>query len=164
MSPTNVQDDAVVHFFYTLSDADGNVIDSNRSDEAMPYLHGAGNIVPGLEKQMTGHAVGDSFNAVVSAEEGYGVRDQELVAVPRDQFPPDADLQVGMQIMAEDTDGHVVPLWIAALEDGIVVVDPNHPLADVELHFAIEITEIRNATSEELAHGHPHGPGGAHAH
>lgn len=164
MNPQIVQDDAVVLFFYTLTDSAGNEIDTNRGGEALPYLHGAGNIVPGLERQMTGKKVGDSFDAIVPADEGYGVRDQDVVSVSRAQFPPGAELTVGMQVMAEDEQGNVVPLWIAGLEGDSVIIDPNHPLADTELHFAVEIAGIRQATAEELAHGHPHGPDGEHAH
>ncbi len=148
----------VVFFHYTLSDESGEIIDSSEGAEPLPYLHGAGNIVPGLERQMVGKQVGDRFKAVVPAEEGYGVPEGPgPQAIPRDAFPEDAELEEGMPFTAEDEDGNELPLWIVSVEDDAVIVDQNHPLAGVELHFDIHITDMRDATPEEIEHGHPHG-------
>jgi FKBP-type peptidyl-prolyl cis-trans isomerase SlyD len=159
-----VADGMVVSVHYTLKTEEGEVIDSSDGDEPLMYLHGAGNIVPGLEKQLAGHVVGDRVKAVVEPEDGYGEHTgDEPQMVPRESFPEDADLYEGMEVMAQGPEGEMFPMWIVGLTDDHVLVDENHPLAGVTLHFDVEVTEIRAATQEELAHGHPHGPG-AHAH
>ena len=160
MSDDIVTTGKVVLFHYTLRDEDGDEIDSSEGAEPLPYLHGAGNIVPGLERQMTGRKVGDSFQAVVPPEEGYGRREGQPQQVPRAAFPDDAEIEEGMQFMAQSEDGEMIPLWVAAIEEDFVFVDPNHPLAGVTLHFAVEIVGIRDATDEERGHGHPHGADG----
>jgi FKBP-type peptidyl-prolyl cis-trans isomerase SlyD len=152
----------IVTFHYTLTDSEGTVLDRS-GDEAMPYLHGASNIVPGLERQMEGRSVGDKFRAVVPPEEGYGVREGIAQPVPRSAFPDDAEIEVGMQVVAEGPGGEVVPLWVVNTTPNEVELDPNHPLAGETLIFEVEVTEIRAATEEEIEHGHPHGPN-AHVH
>lgn len=161
-----VTDGNVVLFHYTLTDDDGNVLDTSRErGEPLPYLHGAHNIVPGLEKQMTGKAVGDAFKADVAPEEGYGVHNGlDPQAVPRGEFPPEVPLQAGVQLMAQGPDGRAMPIWIQSVTDEHVFIDMNHPLAGKTLHFDVEITGIRDATEEEKAHGHPHGPDGNAGH
>lgn len=157
-NPLKIEAGKVVFFHYTLTDESGTVIDSSEGSEAMPYLHGSDNIVPGLERRMQGRAVGDRFKAIVPPEEGYGVQEGPgPQAVSRDIFPEDAELEEGMQFSAEDDDGETFPLWIVSIEGDTVVVDANHPLAGVTLHFDVEIVDIRDATEEEVAHGHPHG-------
>ena len=153
---------ALIH--YTLRDPAGEVLDSSKEGPPLAYLHGASNLVPGLEKEMTGREVGSSFEVKVSAAEGYGERDKATFEVPRAQFPPDADLQPGMDFVMEDAQGQYTPLWVAKVTTETVTVDPNHPLSGMDLHFAIEVVEIRDATAEELDHGHPHGPDGHHHH
>ncbi len=159
MSDTTIQAGKVVFFHYTLTDEAGETIDSSRGGNPMPYLHGAQNIVPGLEKQLEGLALGATLKAVVKPEEGYGVRQGEPMPVPRSQFPEGADLQAGMQFFGEDPEGRKFPLWLAKVEEEQVWVDLNHPLAGMTLHFDVEITSIRDASDEEKAHGHPHLPG-----
>lgn len=159
-----VADDLVVLFKYTLSDSDGNELDTS-GDDAMPYLHGAENIVPGLEREMTGKKVGDAFEVVVAPEDGYGeYQDGAMQRVERNAFPEGVDIQVGMPFMLEAPDGALVTIWITDVDDESVAFDTNHPLAGEELHFAIEITRIRKATDDELDHGHPHGPDGNEGH
>lgn len=149
----------VVSFNYTLRDDRGEVLDQSEQGP-LSYLHGAGNIVPGLEKQMQGHNVGDSFEAVVPPEEGYGHRNPETRrTLPRGTFG-ELEIRPGMQLATQTPDGQTVPFWILAVDAEQVEVDFGHPLAGVELHFAIEVTEVRDATEQEKAHGHPHGPGG----
>ncbi len=158
MSTTPITQGKVVFFHYTLTDADGEVIDSSEGMEPMPYLHGAENIVPGLERQMEGRTVGDRFTAVVPPEEGYGEPEGPgPQAIPRDAFPEDADLEEGMQFAAADEEGNEMPLWVVSIEDDVVIVDQNHPLAGVTLHFQVEIVDMRDATEVEIEHGHPHG-------
>jgi FKBP-type peptidyl-prolyl cis-trans isomerase SlyD len=159
---STIADGKVVLFHYTLKNDAGETLDSSAGGEPMPYLHGASNIVPGLERQMSGKKAGDKFEAVVPPEEGYGVREGDAQPVPRSAFPPNVDIQAGMQFMATDDDGNQIPVWIAKVSDESVWVDPNHPLADVTLHFDVEVTGVRDATDEEKEHGHPHMPGHHH--
>lgn len=164
-TPTTVADKTVVTFHYTLRDADGEVLDSSEGEEPLIYLHGADNIVPGLERQLVGKKVGDKLTAVVSAQEGYGEHDgEEPQKVPLSDFPEDAEIEEGMEIVAEDDDDELHPLWVVEVGDDYVLLDHNHPLAGVELHFDVEITAIRAATKEELEHGHPHGADGHEDH
>jgi len=164
MSDT-VADGLVVLFHYTLTDGEGEVIDTSRDrGEPMPYLHGAGNIVPGLERQMVGKKVGDRFTAAVPPAEGYGVATGARQQVPRDAFPADAPLHMGMQFASRDDKGQLVPLWIADIQGDTVTITMDHPLSGVTLNFDVEITRIRKPTDDELAHGHPHGPEGTEGH
>jgi FKBP-type peptidyl-prolyl cis-trans isomerase SlyD len=153
----------VVFMHYTLRDGAGNQIDSSRGGQPMPYLHGAHGIVPGLERQLEGHLLGDRFHAVVPPEEGYGVRIAEPMPVPRQQLPDDVDLAPGMQFMGESEDGHKFPIWVARIDGDTIWMDLEHPLVDVTLHFDIEIVSMRDATAEEMAHGHVHVPGMHHS-
>lgn len=157
-----IASNAAVAFHYTLTDDAGQVIDSSAGREPLSYLHGQGQIVPGLEKQMEGRVAGDKFNADVAAAEGYGEFQQELVqAVPREAFQGVADIQPGMQFQGHGPQG-VFNVTVTKVEDGTVHIDGNHPLAGKTLHFAIEVTDVRAASEEELAHGHVHGAGGHH--
>lgn len=159
-----VAPELVVSFHYVLRNNEGEVLDSSPKGEPMIYLHGAENIVPGLEKALLDKKVGDKLDVKVAAADGYGERVEGNAAVPRSEFPDDIELEVGMSIMAEGPDGDAFPLWVVAVSDDEVTVDPNHPLAGVDLNFEVEIAAIRAATAEEMEHGHPHGPGGHHHH
>jgi FKBP-type peptidyl-prolyl cis-trans isomerase SlyD len=155
----------VVSFHYTLSNAKGAQLESSDGGEPMMYLHGGDNIVPGLERQMEGKVAGDKFEAKIAPEEGYGVRDERAAqAVPRNSFPGDIEIEVGAQFTAEAPDGSVMPVWVTAVDKDTVHIDRNHPLAGETLNFKIEVIDVRDATKEEVAHGHPHGPGGHHHH
>lgn len=157
----SIADGKVVEFHYTLTDGDGNVIDSSSGRDPLAYLHGASNIVPGLERQMADKAVGDKFMAVVPPAEGYGERHEGAgQTVPRTAFPDDLDVQVGMTFMARADNGQQVQVWVSGVQGDQVLIDLNHPLAGATLHFDVEVVTIRDATDEEKAHGHPHGPGG----
>lgn len=152
----------VASFHYTLTDDAGSVIDSSRGREPLVYLHGVGNIVPGLEKAMVGRSAGDSFDVVVSPEEGYGLPNEMLVqTVPRAAFQGVDQLEVGMQFTAQTGQG-ALSVVVAKIEGDDVTVDGNHPLAGKNLNFAIEVTEVREASVEEVLHGHVHGAGGHH--
>ena len=147
---------AIIH--YTLTNDQGEVLDSSDGGDPLPYLHGANNIVPGLEKELAGLKIGDSKNIDVAPEEGYGVVNPAMIqSVPREQFPPDADVEPGVQFMMQSQDGQSMPIWVTKVEDGMVTIDANHPLAGETLHFAIEVAGIRAATSCETGCGHPHG-------
>ncbi|HZR34251.1 MAG TPA: peptidylprolyl isomerase [Nevskia sp.] len=157
-----IADRTVASFNYTLTNDAGEVLDSSEGREPLSYLHGKGNIVPGLEKEMTGKKVGDKFNVKVKPEEGYGVHNPALVqVVPREAFRGIDKLEPGMQFRAESDRGPMMVV-ITAVEGDKVTVDGNHPLAGANLNFAIEVTEVREASVEEVLHGHVHGPGGHH--
>ena len=152
----------VVTMHYTLSDDNGAVIDSSVSGEPMSYLHGHGNIISGLESAIEGNEAGFKSRVTVAPEEGYGDRNPEAVfEAPREQFPEDMDLTSGTQVYAEGPEGPV-SFTIVGTTDSGVTLDANHPLAGRTLHFDVEITEVREATDEELAHGHVHHEGHHH--
>ena len=154
--------DSVAAFHYTLTDDGNQVIDSSAGRDPLTYLHGSGQIVPGLEKQMEGRSVGDKFSADVAPEEGYGVHHPELMQeVPRSAFQGVEDIQPGMQFQGRGPQGEI-NVTVTRVEGDKVFIDDNHPLAGKTLHFAIEITDVRAASAEELAHGHVHGAGGHH--
>ncbi len=157
-----IADHTVVSFHYTLTDDQGTVIDSSAGREPLTYLHGVGQIVPGLEKEMVGRAVGDQFKVDVAPEEGYGVRHAELEQqVPREAFQGVEDIQPGMQFQGRGPQG-VINVTVTRIEDGVVHIDGNHPLAGQTLHFDVQVTDVREATAEEQQHGHVHGPDGHH--
>ena len=158
-----IKENSVVTMHYKLCDADGVELDSSKGQEPLVYLHGANNIIVGLEEQLVGKKVGESIKAVVSPEKGYGMPvDALLQEVPLESFGDEKDkVEVGMRFQA-DTEQGPVPVVVTAINDGKVTVDGNHPLAGKELHFECSISEIRKATAEEIEHGHAHGPGGHH--
>ncbi len=149
--------DRVVRFEYVLKLDDGEVIDSSEGQEPLTYLHGHGNIIPGLERQMEGMEVGEERDITVEPEEGYGpyIEGHDLV-VPLDEFPPNIKPEVGLGLLVETPDGRQVPYFVTEVSDTFVRLDPNHPLAGQRLHFKVKVVEVREATEEELAHGHAH--------
>jgi len=158
-----IADNRVVAMNYTLSDSEGTVIDQSDQGSPLLYLHGHQNIVPGLERELTGMKAGESKLVVVSPEEGYGTREEEMVLkVPLSELPSDLKPEVGMTIGMETEQGHTVPVRIAQVAADHVQLDANHELAGITLHFDISIEEVRDASEEELTHGHVHGPGGHH--
>jgi FKBP-type peptidyl-prolyl cis-trans isomerase SlyD len=161
MSESLIADGQVVIMQYTLRADDGTVLDESTPDDPMAYLHGAENIVPGLEKALEGKAVGFKGKITVSPEDGYGEREEdEPDAIPRAAFPPDMEIEPGMTFMAEGPNNEHAPIWVLAVEGDKVIVDSQHPLAGKTLHFDVEVIGIRPATRDELAHGHPHGADG----
>jgi len=148
----------VASIHYTLTDNNGKVLDSSAGREPLYYIQGVGNLIPGMEEGLEGKKQGDKVNLKVSPEKGYGVKSDELVQkVPRSAFG-DQKIEKGMQFQTNQ--GGVVTVTNVGLSE--ITVDGNHPLAGVELNFAVEVLSIREATEEELAHGHVHGPGGHH--
>lgn len=159
----SIEKNSAVSIEYTLRSDDGEVIDSSVGDDPLTYLHGHGQIVAGLEREISGKKVGDSFKVKVSPAEGYGEIDpKKSMKVPRKELPKSMDPEVGMQLSAESKDGDVVPVWVTAVDADTVTLDGNHPLAGQNLNFEITIKDVRPATQEELEHGHVHGPGGHH--
>jgi len=147
----------VVSMHYTLTDKDGNLLDSSDGAEPLAFLHGAGNIIPGLEQALTGKVEGDQVAVAIAPAEAYGEIVPELVqAVPREAFQGDDNIEPGMAFQAQGQDGRTQRVVVTEVSDDTVTVDGNHPLAGVELHFDVEIVQVREATEEELAHGHVH--------
>ncbi len=148
-----VYENKVVSIHYTLKNDAGEVIDSSAGRASLSYLHGLGNIIPGLEKALEGKTNGD---VSIAPEEAYGERNEALIqAVPRSAFEGVEEIEPGMHFQAQTPAGGQI-LTIVEVQDDQVVVDGNHPLAGETLHFSVEIAEVREATEEELAHGHAH--------
>lgn len=150
----------VVSFHYTLKNSKGEEMESSRENEPMKYLHGANNIIIGLEKAMQGRAVGDTFSVTVEPEDAYGLRNEKNVQrIPLKRLKGIGRVQAGQILNLKTKQG---PVQVTVLKVGRfnVDVDGNHPLAGVQLTFDVEITDIREATEEETTHGHAHGPGG----
>ncbi len=157
-----IADKHVVTLNYTLTDNDGEIIDQAQ-DGSFVYLHGAQNIIPGLENALTGKAVGDQLKVKVPPEEAYGVRDENRVEeVPRDMFPDDSEVAPGMVFHAQGPNGETITVTVLQVNEQTVKIDSNHALAGVELNFDVEVMGIREAEDVEVEHGHVHGPGGHH--
>ena len=148
---------------YTLTNDAGDVIDSSAGGAPLVYLQGAGNIIPGLEKALEGKAVGDELDVTVEPEDAYGEYSAELVStLNKSMFEGVDQLEVGMQFHASAPDGQMQIVTIRDLDGDDVTVDGNHPLAGQRLNFQVKIINIRDASQEEIAHGHVHGEGGHH--
>lgn len=146
----------VVSMHYTLTDDSGAVLDSSAGGEPLAYLHGHGNIIPGLEKALEGAATGHKARVTVAPADAYGEHDPKAVfEAPRAHFPPDMELKPGVRVTADSKNGPVT-LMIVAVNKENCTLDSNHPLAGKTLHFDVEVTKIRPATQEEIAHGHAH--------
>lgn len=155
---STVQENSVVSIHYQLSDGDGRVIENSRDgDQPMSYLHGQGNIIPGLEQALTGREVGESLKVSVPPAEAYGeVREDLVQNVPREAFGEVEPIEPGMAFQARSPDGRETRVVVKEIADDQVIVDANHQLAGVTLNFDVEVVEVRDATEEELAHGHAH--------
>ncbi|RIK17165.1 MAG: peptidylprolyl isomerase [Anaerolineae bacterium] len=153
-----VADGLVVSLAYTLRLDDGEEIDSAASDDPLVYLHGAGNIIPGLEDALSGMKIGDVRSVSVSPVDAYGDIDEDAFElVPYDAFPADVDLEEGMGLsMVDNNTGQQMDAYISELRDDGALLDLNHPLAGETLHFTVEIVGLRRATTDEIAHGHAH--------
>jgi FKBP-type peptidyl-prolyl cis-trans isomerase SlyD len=160
-----IQKDTVVGIHYTLRGSDSEILDSSDGGEPLLYLHGHGQIIPGLESELSGKAVGDKFNVVVGAKDGYGEYDDTLIMrLERKQFPKTADLEVGDMFEASIGDNGPMMIRITEIDGTTITVDGNHPLAGQELNFDVEVMTIRAATESELEHGHAHDGDGHHHH
>jgi len=161
-----ITENKVVLIHYTLKDNSGETLDTSEGREPLAFIQGIGNIITGLEEQLEGKTVGDKVKATVIPEKGYGIRSEENVhIVPLSSFQADGEekLVEGMQVRVETNDG-VSIADVAKIDGEDVTLDMNHPLAGETLHFDVEIVDIREATKQELEHGHAHGPGGHHHH
>jgi FKBP-type peptidyl-prolyl cis-trans isomerase SlyD len=157
-----VADNMAVSIHYTLTNDDGEVLDSSIGDEALVYLHGKGNIISGLEKALHGKVAGDKFNVRIAPEDAYGELMEEMIQViSRDMFEGIDNIEVGMQFHADVSSGSGV-VTVVNIEDDDITIDGNHPLAGHALTFDVEVIDVRAATEEEAAHGHIHGAGCHH--
>lgn len=152
----------VASIHYTLKDKNGVLIDTSEGQAPLTYIHGVGNLIPGMEKGLEGKTAGDKLTLVIDPQDGYGDKDDALVAVvPLAHFPDREHVKPGVQFVAQSSQG-ARQATVVNVEGENVTVDFNHPLAGVELHFAVEVLDVRDATPEELAHGHIHGDGCCH--
>lgn len=153
----------VVAFHYTLTDDSGETIDSSDGRDPLYYLHGHRNIIGGLEDALAGKETGDKLSVSVPPEKAYGVYDEkDKLQAHKDQFQGIDDLKVGMEIQTKTQQGQVKIYRIEKIFGDTVFMDGNHALAGMTLNFDVEIMEVREASAEELQHGHVHGPGGHH--
>lgn len=153
----------VVSIDYTLTDANGQVLDTSEGGSPLAYLHGNGQLIRGLEKELEGKAKGDAFKVTVPAPEAYGLRDDaKVITVPKSRIQG-VDIKVGTQLQAEGGHGAQI-VTVVAIDGDNVILDANHPLAGQNLTFDVAVRDVREATEDELSHGHAHGPGGHHHH
>ncbi len=154
--PRAVADDVVVSIDYTLT-VDGQVVDTTEGDEPLSFLQGHQNIIPGLERELVGMKIGDSKQVIVSPSEAYGEVDPDnIIDVPRSEFPDDIPLERGTELEVKNSDGEVLSATINDINPNSVKLDFNHPLAGKELTFDVTIIDLRQATEEEISHGHAH--------
>lgn len=154
---------SVVTINYTLTDEEGKVLDTSTDRGPLSYIQGMGNIIPGLESSLDGRSTGDKFKVSVDPADAYGERDEKhVVKVARGRFEGVDTLEVGMQFRAEGGSGGSQIVTVTAIGDDTVTIDANHPLAGKTLNFDVEVIKVREATQEEISHGHVHGEGGEH--
>lgn len=152
---TKIADNTVVSIEYTLKDDEGEVLDTSAGAEPLSYLHGHGQIIPGLERELAGRSVGDELSLHISAEDAYGPHDPErVVEVERNNF--EFDVKEGDYVQAQRPDGSVIPFLVTKAGETTVVLDGNHPLAGKALNFDVKVVAVREATEEERRHGHAH--------
>ncbi|MFW2439351.1 MAG: FKBP-type peptidyl-prolyl cis-trans isomerase [Arenicellales bacterium] len=152
-----IGDKSVVSIHYKLADDEGNVLDSSEGAEPLTYLHGSGNIIPGLEKALAGKVEGDTDQVKVEPAEGYGEIMSELIqVVEKAAFQGVESVEPGMSFEAQAADGSLQHIVVKSVEGEEITIDANHPLAGVTLNFDIEIVSVREATEEEIDHGHVH--------
>lgn len=152
--------DAVAIIDYTLKDDDNNLLDQS-SDGSFAYLHNGQNIIPGLENALLEKQAGDELSVSIDSAKAYGERDLALIQrIPRENFPEDVEIEAGMQFHGQSADGQMSVITVTEIDGDTVVADGNHPLAGKTLHFDVKVIEVREASQEELDHGHVHGPGG----
>jgi FKBP-type peptidyl-prolyl cis-trans isomerase SlyD len=155
-----IEKNKVISLAMTVTDSDGDVVDEATNDEPFLYLHGFGNLFPKLEESLEGKSVSEKLTLTVTPDDGYGERDEELMNIlPLSQFEGVDELEVGMMFHAE-TDRGPMTLMVVDFDDEEVTVDGNHPLAGRTLTFVLEVIGIRDASEDEIEHGHPHYPGG----
>jgi len=158
-----ITQDSVVSIHYTLTNDAGETIDSSAGGDPLTYLQGNGNLISGLENALAGKQPGDKLQVKIAPADGYGEYNKALVqSVPRRQFKGIKDVRVGMQFQVQGEGGHPRSVTVTNIMGDMVTIDGNHALAGQNLNFDVEVSDVREATAEELSHGHVHGPGGHH--
>lgn len=157
----HITDKTAVQIHYTLTNGSGEELDSSRGEEPLTYLHGAGNIIPGLEAALVGKQVGDTFTVTIAPEQAYGAIDESMVQQVSKKMFDDIDIEIGMQFHADVSHGSGI-ITITEINGDDVTVDGNHPLAGEALTFDVEVIDVRPASDDEMAHGHIHGSGCHH--
>jgi len=153
----NISDNRVVSIHYSLTSETGEVIDSSEGKDPLVYLHGSGSLISGLERELTGRAIGEKFQVTIQPEDGYGHIDRELIeTVDRSILAGIDEIQVGMQLESTTPEGHVVFVIVQAVGETTVTLDANPPLAGQVLNFDVLVDAVREAAEEEIQHGHPH--------
>jgi len=155
-----IDDKKVIGMHYTLTNSDGEQLDSSAGKDPLYYLHGFGNIIPGLEEALLGKEKGDKISVSIPPEKGYGIRDEKnMLQVKKDQFEGVEEIKIGMEVQTQGQNG--MQLYVVSKVFGdTVILDGNHPLSGETLNFDVEVMEIREPSKEEMEHGHVHGPGG----
>jgi FKBP-type peptidyl-prolyl cis-trans isomerase SlyD len=152
-----IGDNVVVSMHYTLTNSAGELLDSSEGADPLSYLHGAGNIIAGLENALSGKLTGDALQVQIAPADAYGeIREEMIQVVPRSAFQGIEEIEPGMAFQARGPDGASQQIVVRSVDGDQVTVDGNHPLAGVELHFDVQIVDVREATEEEIAHGHVH--------
>jgi len=158
-----IGENSVVSLHYTLRNDSDEILDSSEGQPPLVYLHGANNIIPGLETELQGKTSGAKFNATVPPEEAYGEISQELIqVVDKSMFQGVGPVEPGMSFIAQGENGVRQQIRVVAVEDNDVTVDANHPMAGMTLHFEVEVVDVREATPQEIEHGHVHAHGADH--
>lgn len=158
-----IEQNKVVTMNFTLKDDEGNVLDSTEKGGPFSYISGTNMVLPKLEEALNGMLIGSKKNLKLEAKDGYGnYNDDAIQVVGKENFPEDIVLEIGMEYMANSPDGVKMPFTISNVDGEEITIDFNHPLAGKNLNFDIELLNVRDATAEELSHGHVHGAGGHH--
>ena len=161
----SLADDHVGILHYTIKNGDGELLDSTLEQGPRPYLHGAKNMLPGLEAALTGKVAGDSLSGTLSPEQAFGAHDgSEPKRVRRKELPKGRDWQAGMPFAVRGDDGQAQQFWVTDVRGAWVWITPNHPLAGQEIHYEVEVVRVRTARQVEIDHGHPHGLDGTQGH
>lgn len=156
-----IAQNTAVTIHYTLTNNQGEELDSSIGGEPLVYLHGTGNIIPGLENALTGKSVGEKLDVSIAPDQAYGERDDSMIQIVSKKMFDDMDIEIGMQFHADVSYGAGI-ITITAIDGDDVTIDGNHPLAGVGLNFSVEVVDVRPATADELSHGHIHGAGCHH--
>lgn len=157
---TKITENSVVSLDYTLTNDAGDILDKSENGQFV-YLHGSNNIIPGLENALADKALNDEFKVTIEADDAYGQKDDsKKQVVNREMFEADSPIEEGMQFHAQSPEGEMLMITVTEINGDEITIDGNHPLAGERLHFDVKVTELREATKEELEHGHVHGPGG----
>jgi FKBP-type peptidyl-prolyl cis-trans isomerase SlyD len=159
----SIKKDAVVEMHYTLKNDAGEVVDSSKGQDPMPFIQGRGNIIPGLEKALEGMKVGDTCDVSVKPEDGYGVHHAEgIQEIPKEALQGIENLEIGMELQSQDEQGNSFIVRVEEIKDDVVIINANHPLSGQTLHFNVSIESVREATADELEHGHVHSASCSH--